>query len=233
MKNVPVLLDGAIGTCLWEKAAKHGVEKKPVWTYNITHPELVRELTQEYLDAGAQIIMANTFGANGPAVRRSSKFDPAEVVRAGVRIAREVIGDRAFMDVEMMRIAASVAKEYGVPVYCTMTFEKNGRTLMGNSVQDIVDTLAPLGIDGIGVNCSQGPELALPIIREFAEKTDLPLVFKPNAGMPVVTADGGTAVSYDADAFVRDIAPALDFVAYVGGCCGSSPEYIRAIRAAL
>ena len=280
MKNVPVLLDGAIGTCLWEKAAKHGVEKKPVWTYNITHPELVRELTQEYLDAGAQIIMANTFGANGPAVRRSSKFDPAEVVRAGVRIAREVIGDRAkvgldvgpltamldpygdmeedeceeifremidagmaekpdcvclmtFMDVEMMRIAASVAKEYGVPVYCTMTFEKNGRTLMGNSVQDIVDTLAPLGIDGIGVNCSQGPELALPIIREFAEKTDLPLVFKPNAGMPVVSADGGTAVSYDADAFVRDIAPALDFVAYVGGCCGSSPEYIRAIRAAL
>ena len=106
MKNVPVLLDGAIGTCLWEKAAKHGVEKKPVWTYNITHPELVRELTQEYLDAGAQIIMANTFGANGPAVRRSSKFDPAEVVRAGVRIAREVIGDRAKVGLDVGPLTA-------------------------------------------------------------------------------------------------------------------------------
>ncbi len=279
MKNI-TLLDGAVGTCLWEKAAKHGVEKKPVWTYNITHPELVRELAQDYLDAGAQIIMANTFGANGPAVRRSSKLDPTEVVRAGVRLAREVIGDRAkvgldvgpltamlepygdmeedeceaifeemigagmaegpdciclmtFMDVEMMRIAATVAKRYGVPVYCTMTFESHGKTLMGNSVQDIVEALAPLGIDGIGVNCSQGPDLALPIIREFAEKTDLPLVFKPNAGKPVVSDSGEVVAQYDAASFVRDIAPALDFVSFVGGCCGCGPEYIRAIRAAL
>ena len=280
MKDKPILLDGAVGTCLWELAAKHGVEKKPVWTYNITHPELVRELTQAYLDAGSQIIMANTFGANGPAVRRSSKLDPVEVVRAGVRLAREVIGNRArvgldvgpltamlepygdmeedeceaifeemigagmaerpdciclmtFMDVEMMRIAASVARRYGVPVYCTMTFEKHGRTLMGNSVQDIVDTLAPLGIDGIGVNCSQGPELALPIIREFAEKTDLPLIFKPNAGKPIVSTGGEVAADYDAETFVREIAPAMDFVSFIGGCCGSTPETIRAIKAAL
>ena len=280
MRENITLLDGAVGTCLWQKAERHGVEKKPVWTYNITHPELVKGLTQDYLDAGSQIIMANTFGANGPAVKRSSKFDTAEVVRAGVRIGREVVGSKAklgldigpltamldpygdmeedecreifeeqigagmeegpdciclmtFMDVEMMRIAASVAKRYAVPVYCTMTFEKHGRTLMGNSVQDIVDALAPLGIDGIGVNCSQGPDLALPIIREFHEKTDLPLVFKPNAGRPIVAAEGGTATYYDAATFVRDIAPALDFVSFIGGCCGSDPDYIRAIRAAL
>ena len=104
---------------------------------------------------------------------------------------------------------------------------------MGNSVQDIVDTLTPLGIDGFGLNCSQGPELALPIIREFAEKTDLPLIYKPNAGKPIVSYGGEVTADYDAETFVKDIAPALAFVSYIGGCCGSSPDYIRAIKAAL
>ena len=280
MRENIVLLDGAVGTCLWQKAERHGVEKKPVWTYNITHPEMVRELAQEYLEAGSQIIMANTFGANGPAVRRSSKLDVGDVVRAGVRLTREAVGDRAkvsldigpltamlepygdmeedecqeifeeqigagmqenpdcitlmtFMDLEMMRIAATVARQYDVPVYCLMTFEKHGKTLMGNSVQQIVETLAPLGISGIGMNCSLGPDMALPIIREFSEHTDLPLLFKPNAGKPVIGSDGKTAVAYDATTFAGDIAPALEFVDFIGGCCGSDPDYIRAIKAIL
>ena len=277
MRKIPVLLDGAVGTSLWEKAERDGIAQDPVWTYNITHPQIVRELTKEYLDAGSQIILTNTFGANGPAVARSSKFTAPAVVRAGVRLGREAIGDKAklclaagplmallepygdmeedecreiyeemlgagmeekpdcimlmtFMDLEMMRIAASVAKQYDVPVYCTMTFEKVGRTLMGNSVQEIIDTLAPLQIDGIGMNCSLGPDLALPIIREFAEKTDLPLVFKPNAGKPIVAPGGEVTKAYDAETFARDVAPALDFVSYIGGCCGCNPEYIKALK---
>ena len=103
----------------------------------------------------------------------------------------------------------------------------------GKKLEDIVEELSELGVDGVGLNCSQGPETALPIILEFAEKTQLPLVFKPNAGKPVLAEDGSVLTAYDAATFVRDVEPALDKVAYVGGCCGSSPDYIRALKARL
>ena len=280
MKRDITLLDGAVGTSLWEKADKYGVEKKAVWAYNLERPELVTELARDYLEAGSQIILSNTFGANGPAVKRSSGYTAQDVVKAGVRLVREAVGNRAkvalaigplstllepygdttedecreiyeeqigsgvdehpdcimiqtFMDIEMMRIAASVAKGYGVPVFCTMTFEKAGRTMMGNSVQQVIDTLTPLGIDAIGMNCSLGPDLALPVIREFHERTDMPLVFKPNAGKPISSTTGDTVHAYDAETFARELAPALEFVSYVGGCCGSNAEYIRVLKTLL
>ena len=271
----PVLLDGAVGTSLWEMAEANGVEKVPVWRYNLEHPEFVRALCERYVDAGAQIILANTFGANGPSVRRASEYKAAEVVAAGVRIAKEALagkgrkvalsagpltqlvepwGDmsekeaqaiyeeqigagvdagadlillQTFIDLHLMEIATQVAVRYGLPVFCAMTFEKVGKTMFGNSVQDVIDALTPLGIDVIGMNCSLGPDLALPVIREFAEKTDLPLLFKPNAGKPILAPDGSTVTDYDAETFVREVEPALDFVDYVGGCCGTNPEYIR------
>lgn len=278
MSRKITLLDGAVGTTLWGIAEANGVKKEPVWKYNIEHPEFVEELTRRYLDAGCEIILANTFGANGPAVKRSSPYTAAEVVAAGVKAAKKVLdgtnvklclslgplmqllepyGDleeeecaaiydemldagvgagadmiliQTFMDLEMMRVATVEAKKYGLPVMCSMTFEKSGKTMFGNSVQDTIDTLAPLGIDAIGLNCSLGPDLALPIIKEFSEKTDLPLLFKPNAGKPILSEDGSTAVAYTAKQFAIDIKPALEYVSYIGGCCGSDAEYIKEIK---
>ncbi len=275
--NKPILLDGAVGTSLWAIAEENGVKKDPVWIYNMTHPEFVDRLVREYVDAGAKIILANTFGANGPMVRRVSKYDPAEVVKAGVRITKQAVGDsgipvalsagplaelmepwgdlteeevagiyremldagmsegadcivlQTFIDLDMMRVAASVALTYGVPVYCMMTFEKVGKTMMGNSVQDVIDTLEPMGVSGLGLNCSIGPDLALPIIREFREKTSAKVFFKPNAGLPKTDAAGKTTVAYTAERFAEEIAPALDYVDYVGGCCGCDASYVRAI----
>lgn len=274
----PVLLDGAVGTSLWELAEANGVEKVPVWRYNLEHPEFVRTLCTRYADAGSEIILANTFGANGPSVKRSSDYSAAAVVAAGVRIAKEALagtgkrvavsagpltqlvepwGDlsardaqaiyeeqigagvdagadvimlQTFIDLNLMEIAARVAVQSGLPVFCTMTFEKVGKTMFGNSVQDVIDALTPLGVAALGMNCSLGPDLALPVIREFSEKTDLPLVFKPNAGKPILAADGTTATATDAETFVREVAPALAFVDYIGGCCGSNPEYIRLLK---
>ncbi len=271
-KNL-TLLDGAVGTSLWEKAE----DKAPVWRYNLENPTIVSELHREYIDAGAEIILANTFGANAGAVS-SSPYTVREVVETGVRLARaaadgtgvkvalsagplstllEPYGDlteeeaaaiyeeqlgagmdagadlillQTFMDVNMMAIAVRIAKQYGVPVFCAMTFEKVGKTMMGQSVQDVLDTLTPLGVDAVGLNCSLGPDLALPIIREFHEKTDLPLLFKPNAGKPILAPDGSTVTAYDADTFVDDILPAAEFVRYIGGCCGSNASYIRRLR---
>ena len=278
MKNNVILLDGAGGTVLWNLAESLGYSKEPVWKYNIEHPEIVRQVAAEYVAAGSQIILANTFGANRPAVKRSSEYSVEEVVRAGVRLAKEAAtgsevkvaldvgpltmlmepyGDlteeeaeeifreqigagmkeepdlillETFLDLEMLKVAAKVAKDYDVPVFCTMTFEGRGRTMMGNRVEDIVDELSELGVDAVGLNCSQGPETALPVILEFAEHTDLPLIFKPNAGKPVMAADGSVSSPYDAADFVRDVEPALEKIAYLGGCCGSSPDYIRALK---
>lgn len=278
MKRKITLMDGAVGTTLWGIAEAAGVKKEPVWKYNIEHPEFVEELTRRYLDAGCEIILANTFGANGPAVKRSSAYSSAEVVAAGVKAAKNVLdgtdvklclslgplmqllepyGDmeedecaeiyremldagvgagadiiliQTFMDLEMMRVATVEAKKYGLPVFCSMTFEKSGKTMFGNSVQDVIDVLTPLKIDAIGLNCSLGPDLALPIIKEFSEKTDLPLLFKPNAGKPILSDDGSTTTAYTAKQFAEDIKPALEFVSYIGGCCGSDAEYIKEIK---
>ena len=102
--------------------------------------------------------------------------------------------------------------------------------MFGNSVQDTIDTLSPLGIEAIGLNCSLGPDLALPIIKEFSEKTDLPLLFKPNAGKPILSADGEAVSPYTAKRFAEDVKPALQYVSYIGGCCGSDAEYIKEIK---
>jgi len=177
-----LLMDGASGTRLWNMAEALGYSKDPVWKYNVDHPEIVRQLAQDYIAAGSQIILANTFGANGPAVKRSGDYTVEQVVRAGVRLAKEAAagadlkvaldvgpltmlmepyGDlteeeveeiyseqigsgmeeqpdlillETFLDLEMLKVAARVAKRYSVPVLCTMTFEGRGRTMMGNSV---------------------------------------------------------------------------------------------------
>ena len=281
MNKKITLLDGAFGTSLWHYADEAGVKNDPVWKYNIEHPELVAKLTKAYYEAGSQIIQCNTFGANGPAVKRSSDYAPADVVTAAVKIAKdalagtdaiiglpfgplsmllepygdleedecfeiydEVIGAGAkagadivmletFMDKEMMRIAATVGKKYDLPVFCSMTFEKSGKTMMGNSVQDIIDILAPIGIDAIGMNCSLGPEQAMPIIKEFSEKTDLPLIFKPNAGKPILNSDGTSSAPIGPEEFAQLLKPAFEYASYVGGCCGSDPTYIAEIKKCL
>jgi len=278
MKQDVTLLDGAGGTMLWNMAEEKGYAKDPVWKYNVDHPELVKKLAENYIDAGSQIIYTNTFGANCHAVARSSDYTVEQVVSAGVRIAKEAVagtgvkvaldvgplsmmmepyGDlteeeveeiyreqigagmsedpdfivlETFMDLEMLKVAVSVAKSYGVPVLCTMTFEARGRTMMGNRVEDIAEELSDLGVDGVGINCSLGPVDAVPIIREFAEHTDLPLVFKPNAGKPVLAEDGSVISPYSATDFADDVTPVLDLVTYLGGCCGSDPDYIRELK---
>ena len=144
----------------------------------------------------------------------------ARMAEAGIAAGAEAVMLETFMDVEMMRLAAESCVGRGVPVICSMTFAKRRRTMMGDTVEKIVKTLSPLGIDGIGMNCSAGPVEALEIIRDFRSFTDLPLYFKPNSGM---------GENYSAADFAREVSPALDFVSYIGGCCGTDAAYIREI----
>ena len=272
-RNDIVLLDGAIGTGLWEKADS----KVPVWRYNIENPAIVKELVMEYADAGSQIIHMNTFSANRTTLQRSN-YTVQQVVSTAVRLAKEAVGDRAkvsldvgplpmlmepygdlteeeayemfdeqisagvsekpdlitletFSDADMLHIAAEAAAKHGLPIFTMMTFTEVGKTIMGHSVERFVDTMKDLPVTAVGLNCSLGPDKAVPIIASFRQYTDLPLIFKPNAGKPILAEDGTEKVQYDVDMFVEECMPALEFdVKYIGGCCGSSPAYIRALK---
>lgn len=282
MEQKSILLDGAQGTRLWTLAKEAGGAREPVWKYNVDLPEVVKRMHQEYLEAGAGIISANTFSANRLSLKKDfPAYTVEQVVREAVAIAKdaaapygaktaldigplpvllepfgtleedeaaeifdevlnsgvaagaELIFFETFIDQEMMRVAAQTAKKYNLPVVCSMSFEKHGRTMLGNSVEDIIETLYPLGIDGVGMNCSLGPALALPMIREFSQKTGLPLFFKPNAGMPAQTPEGDTVYDCTPERFAAELAPAAALVRWLGGCCGTDPAYIRALKTML
>jgi 5-methyltetrahydrofolate--homocysteine methyltransferase len=151
----------------------------------------------------------------------------AEQIGAGIQEKPDYIFLETFMDLEMISIALAEARKFGLPVLCSMSFTKFGKTLMGNPVKKIAERLAAEGAFAVGLNCSLGPDAALPVIRQFAEATSLPLIFKPNAGLP--SEDGDAA--FDAETFADDVMAAVDAGAdFVGGCCGTNPAYIAKLH---
>lgn len=145
-----------------------------------------------------------------------------EMLQAGMEAGADMIFLATFTDIRMMQVAAGEARKYPVPVYCMLSFEKSGRTMMGQSVREICQGLSAYEIDGIGMNCSLGPQEALPVIREFAEYTDLPILAKPNAGIP-----GKTETS---ERFAELLRPVFPLLSLLGGCCNCNASYIRALR---
>ncbi len=141
--------------------------------------------------------------------------------------AADLVVLETFFDLTELLLALETAKEVlpGKPVFATMTFQQSGRTLTGVTVEEMARALEEAGASAVGLNCSLGPAEALPLARSLREATTLPLIVKPNAGMP----DPATgAYPMDAAAFARAMAPILALgVQYAGGCCGTDPDYIR------
>ena len=156
----------------------------------------------------------------------------AEVVKAGVSAGADLIVIETMTDLYEMRAALLAAKEHStLPVLCTMTFEADGRTFTGTDIRSAAISMTALGADAVGINCSLGPKEAGLLVQTMHEVTDLPTILKPNAGLP----DPETGV-YDVDAlqFAVDIAAAAsNGVSFIGGCCGTTPEYIRAVKQAI
>ncbi len=118
-----------------------------------------------------------------------------------------------------------------MPVLCSMSFEAGGRTFTGCGAREAAISLSSLGADAIGVNCSVGPDLMRPILEELCRATRLPVIAKPNAGLPD-PVDG--SYSMDAETFAAHVASLSELgVTIFGGCCGTNPDYIRAVSAAL
>ena len=280
-----VLLDGAVGTSLW---AKSDGDRSPVWQYNITKKDIIKELLSEYMEAGSEMVLTNTFGINRPIAERFG-YDIKEVIKNAIDIVNEAVegkktysgekvktilssgplsqllepyGDleedecfaiydeiiqaalpgkpdviwfQTFMDLNMMEVAVKAADQYDIPIFCSLSFTEVGKTMFGNTPEDMIDTLSQYkNVEAIGLNCSVGPESAVGIIKDFHEHTDMPLIFKPNAGLPITGSNGNSEVRFDVDTFVKDSLPALDYgVKYIGGCCGSDPSYIKALAKAI
>lgn len=156
----------------------------------------------------------------------------AEMVRAGVGAGAELVVIETMTDLAEMRAALLAAKENcSLPVICTMSFEASGRTFTGCTVASMALTLSGLGADAIGFNCSLGPQLLLPLVEELARWTALPIVVKPNAGLPDPATGTYHLAPQDFSAGMAALAQAGASV--LGGCCGTTPEHIAALRASL
>ena len=126
----------------------------------------------------------------------------------------------------------AVKEHTDLPVFVTMTFEQNGRTLSGNDPETFVNVVEGLGVDALGVNCSLGPDELKPIIDEILEKSSIPVILQPNAGLPCLE-HGETHYHVTPEEYVESM---KDYMArgaaIVGGCCGTTPEFIEKLAKA-
>lgn len=133
------------------------------------------------------------------------------------------------MSLQESRAALIAAKEVcDLPVMVTMTFEADGRSLFGTDAITAAVVLESLGAAAVGANCSTGPDKMAAVIRDMAQATHIPLIAKPNAGLPSLDENGSTVYDMDADTFGREMTALVQAGACVlGGCCGTDPSYIR------
>ena len=276
IKNNIVYLDGGMGTLLQKSGLQPG-ELPERW--NISHPEVIKEIHKSYYDSGSNIVNTNTFGANSlkfdadelseiiyhavknaDEARKSSSgkqekfialdvgptgkllkplgdldFEDAvkafaEVISLGVKYGVDLITIETMNDSYETKAAVLAAKENSdLPIIVTNAYGENGRLMTGADPAVMAAMLEGMGVDAIGANCSLGPKQLMGVMDELLKYCSVPVAFKPNAGLP---KSDGKVTYYDVDAeeFAQDIKLAVaNGVRIVGGCCGTTPEYIKKV----
>jgi methionine synthase I (cobalamin-dependent)/5,10-methylenetetrahydrofolate reductase len=282
-RGKPLLADGAMGTLL---VARGVTPDANIDELNLTDPQRIAQAHRDYLAAGAQIIEANTFGANRYKLMAAGLEDKLEaLIRAGVGIARKEAGaaggetlvagsigplgvrlapygrvkpeqaEEAFReqasillqsgvdlifietmsDVREALAALKAVRAVGAPsVGVSFTFTRDGLTLLGDSPAEVARAAADAGADLIGINCSSGPAQAIRILRAMrAAAPGARFSAMPNAGWPERI---GGRILYPAGAqYFGEYVPAFAEAgaSVIGGCCGTTPEHIAAMRKAL
>jgi methionine synthase / methylenetetrahydrofolate reductase(NADPH) len=281
VKQSPVLCDGAMGTLLYAKGI---FINRSYDELNLSQPDLIRGVHHEYLQAGAEIIETNTFGANSFRLARHSLADKVRDMNlAGVRLAREAaksfdvwvagsvgplgtriepLGKTSFQEareafreqiaalveggvdlliletfgyLEEIHQAILAAKDIqpSIPLIAQVTIDEDGNCLDGSDPQTFTPKLVEWGADVIGCNCSVGPVAMLGAMETVRLATTLPLSAQPNAGNPR-SVDGRNiylcSPEYMASYARKFVAAGVHLV---GGCCGTTPDHIRVMKAAL
>lgn len=154
----------------------------------------------------------------------------ADTVRLGVKYGVDLIFIETMADSYETKAALLAAKENSdLPVFVSNAYGEDGKLMTGASPAAMVALLEGMGADAIGVNCSLGPKALFSVIKEYVRYSSLPLIFKPNAGLPRIE-NGQTVYDLSAEDFATDIGEIVEFgVRAVGGCCGTTPEYISAV----
>ena len=152
------------------------------------------------------------------------------LVKAGV----DLFALETLMGADEAVAALDAAAEFGLPVWCSFSAEADGSLMFGGNVWETAAMLQELGAAAVGVNCSVGPDQLESVIRSVQAAVDIPVVAKPNAGLPVMDESGQAHYSMGPDKFARHMRVLADAGAgVVGGCCGTTPEYIRRLAEAL
>jgi methionine synthase I (cobalamin-dependent)/5,10-methylenetetrahydrofolate reductase len=277
LKNSVLVADGAMGSMLYEYAgAQRCIEE-----LNVTQPEAVFRIHQAYLDAGAQIIETNTFGANRNKLAAAGLADRVtELVHRGVKIAREAreaarhevflagsigpLGIRqqvqhspaeemqsifreqaaaleergvdlfvleTFSDLDELVAAIAAIRSFSrLPIVAQLTYSEEGSTFGGTRPAEAWEKLKSLDVQAVGANCTIGPQLLLPVLRDLAAAAHIPLSAMPNAGFPHRMGDRIVYPKSSPEYFALFAREAAELgVRLLGGCCGTTPEHIRAM----
>ena len=283
LRNAILVADGAMGSMLYEILGP----QRCLDELNATQPEAIFRVHQAYLDAGAQILETNTFGANRQKLSAIGLGDRvAELNHRGVKIAREAressrhevwiagsigpLGTQRHAQQlapeemrEMFREQAIALEERGTdffiletfgaldeilcaidairsfsksPIVAQLTYSEEGSSFDGTPPQDAMEKLKAKNVQAIGANCTIGPQLLLPILRELAgaNGSTLPLSAMPNAGFPKRVGDRIVYPKSSPEYFARFAREAASLgVRILGGCCGSTPQHIQAMTEAV
>lgn len=213
---------------------KHGLENM-VYDLNYNGARLAREAVGEagYVAACVGSI-GEMFEPYGELDFETAYSAYKEQIAALVAGGADIINFETYMDIGELRVALLAAIEnFNIPVICSMTFDANGRTLMGNTPQSAAIISKSLGAHMVGINCSLGPAAMVGVIQKMKEANAGYLCIKPNAGLPEVI-DGVTIYKESPEVFAQSSKEFVQFGArLIGGCCGSTPEHVAAIKAAV
>jgi 5-methyltetrahydrofolate--homocysteine methyltransferase len=278
-KKRVVLFDGGMGAILVSLGLPEG-ECPESW--NLSHPEVIRDIHRKYFEAGADVIETNTFGANRLRLASFGYDNQVEELNArAVEIVKKVCPEDKFVagDIgpcggflkpvgkvsieeleesfleqakalafgqvdffsietmydlrEAMSAVKAIKKVSDLPIFVSMTFDKKPKgffTLMGNTISECGSKLKKAGADVIGANCTLGSKEMIGLIEELRKNTDLPIIAQPNAGKPEFVQNKLT-YPQDSKSFAEDMMKIIKAGAnFVGGCCGTTPEFISEIH---
>ncbi len=157
----------------------------------------------------------------------------SKTVKLGVKYGADLILIETMNDSLETKAAVLAAKENSdLPIFVTNAYDESGKLMTGASPSAMVALLEGLGVDALGVNCSLGPDKMLPVVKELIENSSTPVIVNPNAGLPVIK-DGKTVFDIDAKEFSEKIVEIAKLGAGIlGGCCGTTPEYIKETKKA-
>jgi len=272
--------DGALGTMLMQRGLKFG---DPPEAFNLSQPQVLEEIASLYLEAGAELVTTNTFGASPLRLQQYAlEKDTDAINRSAVEAVRRVVGNNAYVSgsvgpsgkmlkplgsAESEAIAASYRRQISalleagvdlvcietmidlneaalaiqaarsldskIPIMATVTFNSTPQgffMITGASIKDAAAALETAGADIIGSNCGEGATQMVGIAREFCRQAHLPVAIQSNAGLPS-RSESGMVYSEDPEFVAAKAVELMELgVQIIGGCCGTTPDHIRAIR---